>query len=106
MERDYNMIRRRLANFSDKDVEKLLQAVAVGHGNLFYKMLPCPNDVELATGTPEVVSVKGKCQYEDCEAGAELIACGREQVHYSRDDKGHPEPRVYCLTHGRVVCDE
>lgn len=54
-----------------------------------------------------IIKVKGrKCQYEDCEADAEVIACGREHVHYSRDDKGHPEPRVYCLTHGRVVCDE
>lgn len=45
-----------------------------------------------------------KCQYEDCDAPATRIACGRES--YMAEAKRHPNPAVYCDVHASMVTDE
>jgi hypothetical protein len=51
-----------------------------------------------------IIEIKGKkCQYEDCDQDAEVVARGRKGWY---GEKGHPEPNFYCLTHGRMVSDE
>ncbi len=51
-----------------------------------------------------ITEIKGKCQFEGCEAIATHIACGRQ---YDRDAvKGHPTPGCYCEKHATAVADE
>lgn len=53
----------------------------------------------------KVLKDDDKCSFEDCDAPATGIACGRSSSFRGRDN-GHPDPAVYCDTHARMVADE
>jgi hypothetical protein len=44
------------------------------------------------------------CAFEDCEAKATEIACGRKG--WEKEPSGHPEPATYCHSHGDIVAEE
>lgn len=46
-----------------------------------------------------------KCAWEDCNADATTLACGRKPFT-DRQGAGHPGVASYCTTHGQMVADE